>query len=144
MTVGRAVLVLPMQAAVPHWFGDAAAAGVDVIELGPRRWLLCSDMRSGAELIAAWTHRLFDSAYVFEDAGDRFVCLPVRGVAATKGLSQQLLRSVDGLPEGSAVTTLLGDVPVVFHVRADGVDVLVDRSLVHYAEEWLQQTLADA
>jgi sarcosine oxidase gamma subunit len=105
---------------------------------------LCSDTRSGAEIIAAWAHRLHDSAYVFEDAGDRFVCVPVRGVAATNRLSQQVLRPIDGLPVGSAATTLLGDVPVVCHVRAGGVDVLVDRSLVHYAEEWLQQTLADA
>jgi heterotetrameric sarcosine oxidase gamma subunit len=144
MTVGRAVLVLPMYAAAPQWFGEAAAAGVDVIALGPRRWLLCSDACNGAELVATWQHRLPDSAYVFEDAGDRFVCLPVRGVAATKRLSQQLLQSVDGLPGGSAVTTLLGEVPVVCHVRNDRVDVLVDRSLVHHAEEWLQQTLSGA
>jgi len=143
MNVGRAVLVLPIGAAAPDWFGEAAAAGVDVVALGPHRWLLCSDKHTGAELIAAWEPRLQDAARVFEDSGDRFTAIAVQAVNAHR-LSQQLLQPLDGLPVGSGITTLLGDIPVVCHVRSSGVDVLVDRSLAHYALEWLQRTLADA
>lgn len=140
---GRAVLVLPMSASVPEWLVEAPTTGVDVIALGARRWLLRSDVQSGLELVAAWRHRLVDSAYVFEDAGDRYVALCVRGAARATRLSQALQQSIDGVPIGSAMTTLLGAVPVICHVRSGCVDVLVDRSLSHYADEWLQQTLVD-
>src|SRR5262245_10815002 len=143
MNVGRAVLVLPMAAAAPDWFGEAAAAGVDVVALGPRRWLLCSDEHSGAELITAWQPRLQNAAHVFEDCGDRFTAIAVQAANVNR-LSQQLLQPLDGLTVGSAITTLLGDISVVCHVRRNCVDVLVDRSLAHYAQQWLRQTLADA
>lgn len=143
MNGGRAVLVLPIGAPVPVWFDEAAAAGVDVLTLGPRRWLLCSDKSSGAELVSAWHPRLHGAAYVFEDAGDRFIQLAMQA-GAMRRLSQQLLEPIEGLPVGSAVTTLLGAVPVVCRICSSHVEVLVDRSLAHYAWAWLQQTLVDA
>ena len=142
MNAGRAVLVLPIGAPHPDWFDEAVAAGVDVLALGPRRWLLCSDTQTDTELTAAWQTRMANVACVFEDAGDRFICLPVQA-SATRALSQQLLQPIDGLPVGSVVTTLLGAVPVVCRVGSSHVDVLVDRSLAHYARAWLQRTLAD-
>lgn len=134
---GKAVLVLPFYEAVPTWL--AARAQDTVLQLGPRRWLLLCEGRDIAALMDSWRARLGDATHLLEDASDRFVALRVSGADAE--LSEQLVEPIDALAAGTAIRTLLGEVPVICHRRADGVDVLVDRSHAHYVEAWLRQTL---
>jgi heterotetrameric sarcosine oxidase gamma subunit len=135
---GKAMLVLPVCEAIPEWLG-AESSDATVLRLGPRRWLVISDDRAGSELVAAWQSRLVGTMHLLEDASDRFVALRVTEI---QRLSEQLTQPIDALTPGSATRTLLGDVPVICHRRADCVDVLVDRSYAHYAQAWLEQTLA--
>lgn len=135
---GKAVLVLPVCEAVPEWLDSALDAAV--LRVGPRRWIVLSDDRNGAALIAAWQQRLVGVTHLFEDASDRFVMLRVAGAEAIRRVSEQLVQPLDMLIDGSVVRTLLGDVPVICRRYDSGVDLLVDRSHAHYAQAWIERT----
>ena len=79
MNGGRAVLVLLIGAPVPDWF-DETQRGCRCSDAGSCAAGLCSDKAVALNSSSpAWHPRLHDAAYVFEDAGDRFIQLADAG-----------------------------------------------------------------
>jgi sarcosine oxidase gamma subunit len=135
---GKAVLVLPLCEVVPAWLGESCADAT-FLPLGPRRWLVVSDERSGVEIVADWKPRFTGVTHLFEDASDRFVVLRVTGSTALRWVSEQLVQPIDVSSNDSVTRTLLGEAPVICRCIGDSVDVLVDCSYAHYAQAWLRQ-----
>ena len=139
----KAMLVLPYSADVPDALADRPATerdGERVVRIGPRRWLVLAEHAPVSELIDAWRVRLAAVTHLALDASARLVALRVTGAEARRRVAEQTSSALSS--ESAMPRTLLGDVPVVVCVRGDDqVDVLVDRSVCHYAREWLERAL---
>ena len=137
----KVMIVLPHAAAVPAALAAPhSAAGERILQLGPRRWLALSELAASA-VIDSWTQRLGAGTRLVEDASARFATLRVSGAGARAFLAEQTSAPI--AQETATPRALLGDVPVICCAFADdAVDLLVDRSVAHYARAWLERALS--
>ena len=135
-------IVLPHSALVPAPLAAPRdTADERILHLGPRRWLVLSRHASATATIDAWERRLADVTHRVEDAAARFVRLRVTGPRAAAAIAEQTSHPITA--PTATPRALLGDVPVVCCACTDdAVELLVDRSLAHYARAWLERALA--
>ena len=115
--------------------GDAAVAWI-----GPRRWLIQAPAAREAVLVAtldrtAAAEPLLDLAVV----SDMFAIFEIAGAGAVDVLAQGCALDLedDALPVGGVTGTELWQIAAILRRVAGGFEILVDRSLAGFLENWL-------
>lgn len=117
---------------------EAAAGGIAVAWIGPRRWLVHGPTAVGAALLERLGlevagEPLLDLAAV----GDMLAAFAVTGPGAIDVLAQGCALDLDGLPRDAVTGTEMWGVGVVLRRVDGGWEILVDRSLAGFLETWL-------
>lgn len=119
---------------------EAAAGGIAVAWIGPRRWLVIAPAADEAALVARLECALADEALLdMAVVSDMFACLAVGGEGAIDVLAQGCALDLEGdaLPVGGITGTEMWQVGVILRRVEQGFEILVDRSLEGFLENWL-------
>ena len=115
--------------------------------IAPDQWLLMSSDET-AEILAGRIERsLGDLLHHATDASDALACFVVSGRAARGLLAMGSGVDFDerAFGPGRCVRTRFAKIAVVVHcVAADRFELIFDRSVVLYLEQWLRRAITDA
>lgn len=116
--------------------------------IGPDSWFLTSAEQSATTIIERIDGLLADPiVYNATDASDALTCFEVYGANARRLLAMGSGIDFDerAFSPGRCVRTRLAKVAAVIHyVAADRFELIVDRTVAHYLEEWLRRSALDA
>ena len=119
---------------------EAKTGAIAVAWIGPRRWLIQAPAETETTLLAA-----LDAACAAEPmldaavATDMFAIFEIDGAGAVDLLAQGCALDLDGdaLPADGVTGTEMWQVAVILRRVAPGFEILVDRSLAGFLENWL-------
>ena len=115
--------------------------------LAPDQWLLTSSTERAEALVGRIERSLGDRLHLATDASDALACFVVSGPDARGLLAMG--SGVDfherAFVPRQCVRTKFARIAVVVHcVEVDQFELIVDRSVAHYLEEWLRRAITDA
>ncbi len=109
--------------------------------LGPDQWLLTSERKSAAEIIATIDSTLAGQLYAANDLSCALACINLSGPHARTVLAMGcgIDMHPDAFAPGQCVRTNFAQLPLLIIASQDaGFDLYVDRGYAEYLHQWLK------
>ena len=126
---------------------DVREGNPTALWIAPESWLLTSLEQPAAAIVERIERLLGDLVYNATDASDALACFEVYGANGRRLLAMGSGIDFDerAFSPGRCVRTRLAKIAVVIHcIAADRFELIVDRTVSHYLEEWLRRSGLDA
>ena len=115
--------------------------------IAPDQWLLTSSEETAESLVRRVEVSLGETVYHAAAASDALACFAISGRDARRLLAMGSGVDFDerAFGPGHCVRTRFAKVAVVIHcIVADRFELIFDRSVADYLEQWLRRSMADA